>query len=657
MTVKFVLGVVRADRRRRAQGLRRRRHAQRRRRWGIGAFIALGHVRPHHRHVEDGLRFERRRVLDQPRLQDQPVLGVQLRRRDRPQDHLSRQAPLVHHAARRNQDRHAVVPARRHRSRSTRPGRSRCRSTRRRSPRACRAQRDRSHRAAGASRCSSPGWPVPSATPSFLYTFNQLNGHARASASPILHCATTCRSSRSTRRSQSTSPSRCRTTRSIATSTYDGTRETRGAEGPGPHRPLRAAVGRGAPRAAFRSHRRASGPTSSPTRRRSSPSAGPRRSTLTFAWDIDSRADGKLAPKRLLMNSSAPYSFVTQRAAERRGGGRATIRTSRAAATRTRQSCPEAARARVRRDCRSARARRAANSSPARRLVELGPGTTPVVGAGDPASPGAHVAWIMPVRPRCAYSARPRHCSAPSISPDPARPTPSWRWPGTRSPACSYFEAYDGAELVGQQRADLRTAGIGATARCMALRDQPAASPGMTIRVEAGLAAVPLPGRPGRDDLHDGGRHRDRTHRLRHGRRPEAVPDATSSGARTGPARAAGLGRVGQARLAAESRLRDRRHLGHRDDRQGPGTRTLRLAEALYFRTKGLPGLNACPNVGDDIRLHVDTTYPARRATPLYRQEPCVLAFENSLSSVLPDRPDAGSRATRRRRRRCSRWN
>src|SRR5262249_10314742 len=34
--------------------------------------------------------------------------------------------------------------------------------------------------------------------------------------------------------------------------------------------------------------------------------------SLTFAWDTDSRADGKLAPKRLLINSSSPYSFATQ---------------------------------------------------------------------------------------------------------------------------------------------------------------------------------------------------------------------------------------------------------------------------------------------------------------------------------------------------------
>ena len=74
------------------------------------------------------------------------------------------------------------------------------------------------------------------------------------------------------------------------------------------------------------------------------------------------------------------------------------------------------------------------------------------------------------------------------------------------------------------------------------------------------------------------------------------------------------------------------------------GTRTLTLSEAAYVRTKGLPGLNSCANVGDDIRLHIASTYPQQRSIPLYRSEPCVLAFDNSLSSVLPiDRnPPAG---------------
>jgi hypothetical protein len=35
---------------------------------------------------------------------------------------------------------------------------------------------------------------------------------------------------------------------------------------------------------------------------------------------------------------------------------------------------------------------------------------------------------------------------------------------------------------------------------------------------------------------------------------------------------------------------------------QGP--RETMLSEAFYFRTKGLPGLNAAPNVGDDIRTN-----------------------------------------------------
>src|SRR5205807_5240799 len=68
------------------------------------------------------------------------------------------------------------------------------------------------------------------------------------------------------------------------------------------------------------------------------------------------------------------------------------------------------------------------------------------------------------------------------------------------------------------------------------------------------------------------------------------------------------------------------------------------LAEPFYFRTKGLPGLNAAPNVGDDLRPHVESTYSAVRSILLYREEPTVLAFTEGMSSILPiDRaPAAG---------------
>lgn len=66
------------------------------------------------------------------------------------------------------------------------------------------------------------------------------------------------------------------------------------------------------------------------------------------------------------------------------------------------------------------------------------------------------------------------------------------------------------------------------------------------------------------------------------------------------------------------------------------GTRALTLSEPLYFRTKGLPGLNSVANVGDEILPYVESTYPRSRLIPLYREEPIALAFTEGLSTLLP---------------------
>jgi hypothetical protein len=66
------------------------------------------------------------------------------------------------------------------------------------------------------------------------------------------------------------------------------------------------------------------------------------------------------------------------------------------------------------------------------------------------------------------------------------------------------------------------------------------------------------------------------------------------------------------------------------------GTRSLTLSEPLYFRTKGLPGLNAVANVGDELVPYVESTYPQSRSTPLYCAEPIALAFSEGMSTLLP---------------------
>jgi hypothetical protein len=73
-------------------------------------------------------------------------------------------------------------------------------------------------------------------------------------------------------------------------------------------------------------------------------------------------------------------------------------------------------------------------------------------------------------------------------------------------------------------------------------------------------------------------------------------------------------------------------------------TRTLTLSQPAYFRTKGLVGLNAAPNAGDELRPYIASTYPAGGSFPLYREEPVAVAFTENMSNLLPvDRvPAAG---------------
>ncbi len=66
------------------------------------------------------------------------------------------------------------------------------------------------------------------------------------------------------------------------------------------------------------------------------------------------------------------------------------------------------------------------------------------------------------------------------------------------------------------------------------------------------------------------------------------------------------------------------------------GSKSLTIAEPAFFRTKGLLGLNASPNVGDELTPYVASTYPPNRSVPLYRSEPVALAFTEDMSNLLP---------------------
>lgn len=59
------------------------------------------------------------------------------------------------------------------------------------------------------------------------------------------------------------------------------------------------------------------------------------------------------------------------------------------------------------------------------------------------------------------------------------------------------------------------------------------------------------------------------------------------------------------------------------------------VGEYVYFRTKGLPGLNAASRVGEELEPFVRSTYTGGRGV-LYREEPAVLAFNEDFSVAVP---------------------
>lgn len=59
------------------------------------------------------------------------------------------------------------------------------------------------------------------------------------------------------------------------------------------------------------------------------------------------------------------------------------------------------------------------------------------------------------------------------------------------------------------------------------------------------------------------------------------------------------------------------------------------VEEFIYFKTKGLPGLNAVPRVGAEIEPYVNSAYNGGRGI-LYREEPVTLAFKEDFHIAVP---------------------
>lgn len=68
------------------------------------------------------------------------------------------------------------------------------------------------------------------------------------------------------------------------------------------------------------------------------------------------------------------------------------------------------------------------------------------------------------------------------------------------------------------------------------------------------------------------------------------------------------------------------------------------VPEYVYFKTKGLPGLNAVERVGEEIELYVNNAYSGGHGL-VYREEPVTLAFTDDFFVAVPlaVRPSGGS--------------
>jgi hypothetical protein len=472
----------------------------------------------------------------------------------------------------------------------------------------------------------TPGLAAALGDAGFLYTFNQLNGlngiripntHLRNDI-PVVSVDSTIAINLSQPSSNDSL---------VATSTYDGTTDT------GVQKVQDMTVRYGFESIAVRRAPRF-GPTAGTwtdfvTDAQTGFSiGGVAPESLTFTWDADARADGKLAPKRLLINSSSPYSFAIQGAQNDEQAASNDMDFPCCDPKKGRRAFPSPHVLEFSAIPFGARTPRNEQFSGSGGWWMWALATTPVVADGAPVYPGAHVARTSPRAPTLL--------GAVDLLDPAANAQLDLAWDSL--PGTLYFEAYDGPQLVAQQSANLRTAGSttlqlsvsAATSRGISrllIRVQVDAKPVSPVADVTGFAStgfLPVSSialyRISYVSLADVIRYVGGTKRCHNGENV-GPPGSDASG------KLAFLPNHDYEIVVTSSIA-----IGTKDQ----GTRTLQLPEALYFRTKGLPGLNACPNVGDDIRRHVDATYPARRATPLYRQEPCVLAFENSLSSILP---------------------
>jgi hypothetical protein len=333
--------------------------------------------------------------------------------------------------------------------------------------------------------------------------------------------------------------------------------------------------------------------------------------SLAFRWDADSRSDGSLSPKRLLLNSATPYSFTSGGAINDEQAmrwdpgfpccnrGDTIKRYFPRPHVLSFQGAAPGARLPLRQQFSSEGiwwqwntaplplATLGINAQTATTVVAmLHPAGRGVLGGADLSDPA--------VEASCAIS-----------------------WSG--APAAAYFEGYAGLKLVARQQA-IMTAPGSATLRLTATPALPITR--LLLRVDS--AAV-IPPYSLQIELVDYiGASEDALYRGR-------ISRCGSIGA-SGGKLAFLPNHDYEVTVTTEVKV----------STKSQGERSSNLSEVTYFATKGLPGLNSVVNTGDEIEPYIESLYPPAQAALLYRAEPVAVAFNEGMSSILPvDRVNA----------------
>ncbi len=350
-------------------------------------------------------------------------------------------------------------------------------------------------------------------------------------------------------------------------------------------------------------------------------------SSLSFHWDADVRTGGQLAPTRLLLNAATPYTVVI--------------------------GSPQNDEEALRNDPDFPCCPPDDSLFPTPPQHELNfqgaqPGTrlpqrqqfsgyggwwqwigqpTPMAGPGYPTlENGAIPASVFPTAAGLLGSVDlplPAYTVSLTMSLSPMR-------------AVVIFEGYNGLQMVAQERL-IRPEGDSETHTLNAPVDRPLTR--LVLRVEAPPdGAAPLgPPPPGGGGVEIFGRELPPFDAIRvFSIRYSTVQDAKRVLGERLRCHAAGDTVIGKLAFLPNHDYEVTISTQIQVTSRSQGTRQLSLSEPFYFRTRGLPGLNAVDNVGDELRPYVESAYPPAGALLIYREEPIALVFCAALSTLLP---------------------